>query len=210
MWTTGKQTAYENNGTGVALHEFVHYSQLLNPNMRALEHAWTFDRLVERDDKGNETMPRIMKIDFGSGESKERGFAPKDIGTHYVTKQYPRKDKSIYFNPNDDASEVMTMSMQDLFGEHGNASLGKGVTAVDGVNGKKYKDAFFDEATGKWYSDSAMTNPIENVTYTINRARGDVDKDLKSFTLGTLLVLADWSPTEGTGPGVGVQPDENN
>lgn len=210
MWTTGKQTAYENNGTGVALHEFIHYSQLLNPNMRALEHAWTFDRLVERDDKGNETMPRIMKIDFGLGESKERGFAPKDIGTHYVTKQYPRKDKSIYFNPNDDASEVMTMSMQDLFGEHGNASLGKGVTAVDGVNGKKYKDAFFDEATGKWYSDSAMTNPIENVTYTINRARGDVDKDLKSFTLGTLLVLADWSPTEGTGPGVGVQPDENN
>jgi len=203
-------TAYKNNGTGVALHEFMHYAQLLNPNMRALEHAWTFDRLVETDEKGNETMPRIMKIDFGGGESKERGFAPKGIGSHYVTKQYPRKNESIYFNPNDDASEVMTMTVQDLFGEHGNASLGKAVTAVDGVNGKKYKDAFFDESTGKWYTDAAMTNPIENITYTISRPQGDVDKDMKAFTLGTLLVLSDWSPTEGTGPGLGVQPSEDS
>jgi hypothetical protein len=208
MWSP-KPTAYENNGAGVALHEFMHYVQLLNPNARALEHAWTFDRLVETDEKGNETMPRIMKIDFGGGESKERGFAPKGIASHYLTKQYPYKNSSIYFNPNDNASEVLTMGVQDLFGEHGSSSLGKGVTAVDGASGMKYNNAFFDEATGKWFSDSAMTNPI-NVTYTINRPRGEVDKDLKAFVLGTLLVLSDWSPTEGTGPGVGVQPSKDN
>jgi hypothetical protein len=96
--------------------------------------------------------------------------------------------------------------MQDLFGEHGNSSVGRGITAVDGKTGKSYQNAFFDEKTGKWYTDSAMTNPLDNVTYTIGRPKGDVDKDMKAFALGTLLVLADWSAIEGTGPGQGVQP----
>lgn len=191
--------------TDTAGHEIQHFIQKVVPNVRALEHAWTYDRIVQNAGTPDESMPNIISL---PGKKSELTFAAPGVGESYTLKQYSRKNKGIFLNPHDNSSEVMSTIVQDLFTSPGMVSRGKGATVVSKVPGgpkKTYKNAFYDEASGEWYTDSSKTSKIDNVVGNYGRTReAGQDKNIKHFGIGLLMMMNDWSPTEGFGPGNGV------
>jgi hypothetical protein len=191
--------------TDTAGHELKHFVQKVVPNVRALEHAWTYDRIVQNAGTPDETMPNIISL---PGKKSELTFAAPGVGESYTLKQYSRKNKGIFLNPHDNSSEVLSTIVQDLFTSPGMVSRGKGATVVSKVPGgpkKTYKNAFYDEASGEWYTDASKSSKIENVVGSYGRTReSGQDKNIKHFGIGLLMMMNDWSPTEGFGPGNGV------
>ena len=191
--------------TDTAGHELQHFIQRVVPNVRAMEHAWTYDRIVQNAGTPDETMPNIISL---PGKKSELTFAAPGVGESYTLKQYSRSNKGIFLNPHDSSSEVMSTVVQDLFTNPGMVSRGKGATVVSKVPGgpkKTYKNAFYDEASGEWYTDASKSSKIENVVGTYGRTReAGLDRDVKHFGIGLLMMMNDWSPTEGFGPGNGV------
>jgi hypothetical protein len=79
------------------------------------------------------------------------------------------------------------------------------VSKVPGGAKKIYKNAFYDDATGEWYTDSSKSSKIENVVGSYGRTKeAGQDKNVKHFGIGLLMMMNDWSPTEGFGPGNAV------
>jgi hypothetical protein len=198
--------------TDTALHELTHFVQKVDPNLRALEHAQLFDLGLENPGTDQELMANVDTIP--GYKKSEQGLMIPGLTNPYQAKVYNRKNKNAVLNAEDNASEVFTMAMQDLFTAPGITSVPKNqiIRAVDPKNpGRKKsykagKDAFYDEKRGMWFSDSAMTNPIENIISISGRPKeSGVDEQFRNFAVGTLLVLNDWSATEGVGPGVGIK-----
>jgi hypothetical protein len=198
--------------TDTALHELTHFVQKVDPNLRALEHAQLFDLGLENPGTDQELMANVDTIP--GYKKSEQGLMIPGLTNPYQAKVYNRKNKNAVLNAEDNASEVFTMAMQDLFTAPGITSVPKNqiIRAVDPKNpGRKKsykagKDAFYDEKRGMWFSDEAMTNPIENIISISGRPKeSGVDEQFRNFAVGTLLVLNDWSATEGVGPGVGVK-----
>jgi hypothetical protein len=191
--------------TDTAIHEIGHGLQKIIPNLRTIEHAWLFDRSTRPDGDG------LVGVTTIPGYKKsERAMAIPGLAAPYQGKIYARSNKRVALNPEDAASEVMTMGLQDLFTKPGVTSIGRGITVIavdpkDRRKKKTYSNAYYDEKTGTWFKDSSLTNPIEDVLYQFGRRQSDgIDRDSRSLMVGTLLVLNDWSPTDGTGPGGGV------
>jgi superfamily I DNA/RNA helicase len=191
-----------NKYTDTMLHEVWHALQRAIPNLRALEHAWTYDRVSE-----NNAPLKIHKI---QGRSKELGLEANNAASPYMFRQYSSRTNGVFFNPQDTASEVATVLMQDMFTDPGYASKGSSdeMTVVGDVAGKRTKlTATYDKETESWYSDSTKATKVDNVTV-IGRSLGQgVDRDVKSLGMGLLMVLNDWSATEGVGPGNAVDTD---
>jgi hypothetical protein len=191
--------------TDTAGHELQHFVQKVVPNVRALEHAWTYDRIVQNAGTPDESMPNIISL---PGKKSELTFAAPGVGESYTLKQYSRSNKGIFLNPHDNSSEVMSTVVQDLFTSPGMVSRGKGATVVSKVPGgpkKTYKNAFYDEASGEWFTDASKSSRIENVVGHYGRTKeAGLDKNIKHFGIGLLMMMNDWSATEGFGPGNGV------
>lgn len=191
-----------NKYTDTMLHEVWHGLQRAIPNLRALEHAWTYDRVSE-----NGTPLKIHKI---QGRSKELGLEANNAASPYMFRQYSSKTNGVFFNSQDSSSEVATVLMQDMFTDPGYASKGSSdeMTVVGDIAGKRTKlTATYDKETESWYNDSTKSTKVDNVTV-IGRSSGQgIDRDIKSLGMGLLMVLNDWSATEGVGPGNAVDTD---
>ena len=198
--------------TDTALHELGHFLQKVLPNMRQLEHGYTYDRLVQNEGTEDEQLPNIMTVP--GARSSELTFAAPGLAEPYTFKQYNRRDGRAFLNPNDDASELTTTVLQDLFTAPGSMSRGRTIAViVKGEDGrpKVIANAFYDPETGTWYTNRDRKNMIEesSIKGVYGRSAEDgVDQDLKSYGLGLFLMLNDWSPTEGFGPGNAVTTPE--
>jgi hypothetical protein len=196
-------TSFDSKYTDTLVHELWHVIQAMNSNVAQLEHAWAYDRIVSTDGNGNDVMPKLEGTGR-AGSKSELGFTT--VGgtvTPYMLKQYPsRENPEEFFSPNNTFTEVSTMIMQDIFGQHGNASLGTGMKVSSGTGRSRRtydsKKLFFNETTGKWYVDEAMTDELKNPSL-FGRPEGEFDSQVKEFGMGLLLVLSDWSATEGVG-----------
>lgn len=196
--------------TDVALHELWHFVQKSDPNLRQIEDAWTYDRVVLNKGSEDETLPNIMSLDKAG---REKTFAAPGVAQPYMLKQYAETDN--FLDANDGHSEVTTVLMQDMFTSPGFASRGQGLNAlVKDPQTKKVstvKDVYYDPETGMYYEDSSMSNPIENVVGSFGRdGQEGTDTDIKSLGMGIMLALTDWDPLTGFGPGNAVEEDEDN
>jgi superfamily I DNA/RNA helicase len=199
-----------NPATDVALHELTHFTQKLDPNQRAIEHAWLYDRAVVDAGTDNERLVPIINLNKGGSE---QALAIKGMSQPYMAKAYPFLNRKAFLNPNDEASEVSTMAMQDLFTNPGIASgaYGLSVMGLDPETGEDrlYPGAFYDPETGKYYRSSSKKTEIEGIKGVFGRNRDEgTDFNVKHLATGMLLALNDWSPTEGFGPGNAVVPNE--
>jgi len=185
--------------TSTAGHEIMHFMQEVIPNLRTLEHAWSYDRLLQNKGTADETLPNIMGL---PGKKTELTFAAPGMSALYTFKQYS-KNKEIFLNPHDKSSEVASTIFEDMFTNPGYVSRSKGNTVVSKEPGKAkklYKDAVFDEATQTWYTDESLVTPIPNVVGEYGRRKSDgVDKNVKHFGIGLFMALNDWSSTGSTG-----------
>jgi superfamily I DNA/RNA helicase len=200
----GAATSDLNKATDVALHELWHFVQKTDPNLRQIEDAWAFDRIVMNPGTPEETMPNIMSLDRAG---REKTFAAPGIAQPYMLKQYA--GGSNFLDSNDGHSEVTTVLMQDMFTSPGFASRGNGLNVItkDPETKKKstIRNAYYDPETGMYYEDSSMSNPIENVVGSFGRDVADgTDEDMKSLGMGILMALTDWDPLTGFGPGNAV------
>jgi superfamily I DNA/RNA helicase len=223
--SSGKKRADQTKVTDTALHELTHFVQRTNPNLRALEHAWLYNRGLMDAGTENETMSPFSNV---PGYAKnERGFLIQGLAIPYQAKTYGRQNAKTPLNPNDTSSEVFTMAMQDLFTQAGLTSSPNGVKVIardpkDKRKKRTFFGAFFDEKTGKWmrtihWDEEANKRiepkdvPIDDVVAVYGRDYKDgIDTEARDFAMGSLLVLNDWSAVTGTGPGLGVQPKKKS
>lgn len=202
-YDTGDLGAY----TDTMLHELWHGMQRAIPNLRALEHAWSFGR-IKSENGGKTTLPKVKKI---GGRTSELGFE-SDLTEDYMLRQYDQTP-GVFFNPNDAASEVSTVLMQDMFSTPGMASRAKkeGAEVTSGLTPQTRQvisSAYYDRETDSWFTDKTKSTKLEDVVSVKNRSASQgTDKDIKALGMGLLLVLSDWSATEGVGPGNAVDND---
>jgi len=206
-----------NKHTDTALHELQHFLEEVDPNVRTVGHAWAYDRLINNAGTDKESMPNIVSI---PGTKGELTFAKEGIAAPYMNKSYDT-DGNFFLTPNSKGSEVTSVLMQDMFTNPGMASMSNGQYTVSwrmavyekgpraGQTYKKYemtRDAFYDEESDTWYKDEAKNEPIENVVSYFGRAKRDgLDRDVRSFGMGIMMMMNDWDPLTGLGPGNAVE-----
>jgi DNA polymerase III epsilon subunit-like protein/ribosomal protein S18 acetylase RimI-like enzyme len=189
------------NGNGIVrgdkkddfLHEFAHFFQGINPELIAIEHAFTYDRVRNEDG----TLKPIMEVPY-TNDVKDNSdtFSGANVVEPYIVKQYEtntakRLGARKY-------TEVLTMGIQDLFGDEsaGRSVTPTGVTIVTGKGSRRtyYSEPHMDIATGIWYTDKTMTNKIDLKKITgisgLDKS-SPTDWDFKALTIGLLLALAD-------------------
>jgi hypothetical protein len=205
-----------NKHTDTALHELQHFLEEVDPNVRTVGHAWAHDRLINNAGTDKESMPNIVSI---PGTKGELTFAKEGLASPYMNKSYETGD--FFLTPNSKGSEVTSVLMQDMFTNPGMASMSNGQYTVSwrmavyekgpraGQTYKKYemtRDAFYDEESDTWYKDEAKNEPIENVVSYFGRAKRDgLDRDVRSLGMGLMMMMNDWDPTTGFGPGNAVE-----
>jgi superfamily I DNA/RNA helicase len=206
-----------NKHTDTALHELQHFLEAVDPNLRTIGHAWAYDRLIENVGTDKESLPNIVSI---PGTKGELTFAKVGIAAPYMNKSYDTRG-NFFLTPNSMGSEVTSVLMQDMFTDPGMASMPNGQYTVSwdmipikkgpraGQLYKKYKitrDAFYDEESDSWFKDEEMNEPIQNVVSYFGRAKRDgLDRDIKSLGMGLVMMMNDWNPITGFGPGNAVE-----
>jgi hypothetical protein len=203
--TRGKRSD-QTKVTDTALHELTHFLQRTVPNFRQMEHAYTYDRAVQNPGTPEESLPNIKRI--GNGEFS---LAVPGMANDYTFKQYNRADSRAFLNPNDSASEVGTTIMQDLFTFPGIVSNPNGMVAVSkDAQGNKNVHAFVEYKGDKWIDRMTGKEITDPVIASFGRdTKAGIDRDIKSFGMGLILMLNDWSPTKGFGPGNAVETPES-
>ena len=184
------------SATDSAVHEVTHVLEHVFDNIRALQHAWLYDRSAMFPGTENETLPNFMYLpEQGLGRG-ERALATPGLALGYMAKQYP-EDKTHILNPNDGHFEVSTVLMQELASAHGVASRGRGLSVVttefnlDGSR-KSYNNVHFDPKTAQYYTDATMSTPIDNVIAAFGRDSKDgIDNDARDFIYGMIYSLSD-------------------
>jgi hypothetical protein len=194
-----------------ALHELQHFLDHVDPNSNIMAHAWLHRRAMSPD--GQTLRPTMT---WGKGET---GFAITDLESPYTSRRYERGQ--VLLDPNFRASEVNSTIMEDLFLDAGSVSrptgqwaivkkmvprvsrkTGKIVTDKDGkpVMVEKYeqvKNPFHDPKTDKWYTDESMSEELDVRDFFGRRVDAGLDRNVKHYGLGMLLMMNDWSATEG-------------
>jgi len=174
--------------TDSLLHEFWHFIQSGNKNIRALEHAWLFGRMADE----NGELPGLTAT---GSSSNEQAFAVNGLVSTYTSKQYAdMRSGGAFFHPKNAFTEVSTTLMQDLFTSVGEYSEpnGRTVKTGRGPSSRVYRNAYYDEATGVWYADSTKQERIQpRIVYGRDKSQG-IDYDFKAFGFGLLMALHDW------------------
>ena len=122
----------------------------------------------------------------------------------YTGKTYDRSVPGTVLAPGDRTDEIGTTLLESVFGTdnssfvkgQGRSVLGRdknGKVRVWSETGEQSPDipirsskGYFNEDDGKWYEDSAFSNPIEVVRQT-GRPVGETDQDAVNFILGLML-----------------------
>jgi DNA polymerase III epsilon subunit-like protein len=183
---------FRGRSTDDYLHEVWHFFQMINHDIAALEHAFSYDRIKASD---NTNIIPSMEL---YGNWVEESFSGAKVADPYTVKVYPRStSKFATFSPNNHSAEVITTTMQDLFTSPGSFSTPKGVTVKTGKgkNTTLFSDAHMDIATGIWYTDATMTTKIDPKLITGIEGldpSNDTDWDLKAFGIGLLMSLLNW------------------
>jgi hypothetical protein len=174
--------------TDSLLHEFWHFIQGGNRNIRALEHAWLYGRMTDE----NGQLPGLTAT---GASSSEQAFAVNGLASTYISKQYPDFRSGMkFFHPKNAFTEVSTTLMQDLFTSPGEYSKpGTRIAKTGrGPSTKIYKNPYYDEATGVWYADSTKKERIQPRLVYGRDSSQDIDYDFKAFGIGLLMALHDW------------------
>ena len=195
-----------------ALHELQHFLDEVDGNGNVTAHAWLHRRATGPDGK--------LRPLFGWGRG-EIGFSVDDLSSPYTTRRYERGD--IVLDPNFKANEVNSTIMEDLFLDAGSVSRPTGQMAIvkktrQRVNRKTkvpmvdaagnplmedyidlVRNPYHDKATDKWYADESMTEEL-NIREWYGRKRSEgLDRNVKHYGMGMLLMMNDWSATTGLG-----------
>jgi hypothetical protein len=183
---------FRGNSTDDYLHEVWHFFQMINHDIAALEHAFSYDRIKASD---NTNIVPAMEL---YGNWLEESFSGAKVADPYTVKVYPRStSKSATFSPHNHSAEVITTTMQDLFTSPGSFSTPKGVTVKTGKgkNTTLFSNAHMDVATGIWYTDATMKTKIDPKLITGIEgmdSSNNTDWDLKAFGIGLLMSLLNW------------------
>jgi hypothetical protein len=183
---------FRGDSTDDYLHEVWHFFQMINHDIAALEHAFSYDRIKTAD--SSNIIPSMEVYENWMEES----FSGAKVADPYTVKVYPRStSKFATFSPNNHSAEVITTTMQDLFTDPGRFSTPNGVTVKTGKGKKttRFSDAHMDIATGVWYTDATMTTKIDPKLITGIEGldpSNDTDWDLKAFGIGLLMSLLNW------------------
>ena len=183
---------FRGKSTDDYLHEVWHFFQMINHDIAALEHAFSYDRIKASDN--NNIIPSMELY----GNWVEESFSGAKVADPYTVKVYPRStSKFATFSPHNHSAEVITTTMQDLFTSPGSFSTPKGVTVKTGKgkNTTLFSDAHMDIATGIWYTDATMTTKIDPKLITGIEGMdhsNNTDWDLKAFGIGLLMSLLNW------------------
>jgi len=183
---------FRGDSTDDYLHEVWHFFQMINHDIAALEHAFSYDRIKTAD--SSNIIPSMEVYENWMEES----FSGAKVADPYTVKVYPRAtSKFATFSPNNHSAEVITTTMQDLFTDPGRFSTPNGVTVKTGKGKKttRFSDARMDIATGVWYTDATMTTKIDPKLITGIEGldpSNDTDWDLKAFGIGLLMSLLNW------------------
>jgi len=185
-----------------ALHELWHFVQKTNPDLVSAEGAYVYNRSKKVDEDGNE----IFELSTLPGYSKKEVGLVSDVSVPYSTKVYLRRNANLANNPDENATELGTTLFESVFGTYNNRAInGQGLFAVaKGPNGRPviYRDVnarntvvpdnvktgYYNSADGKWYEDSAFSNPID-VSHQVGRPVDSYDQDAVNYMLGTLLAF---------------------
>lgn len=183
---------FRGDSTDDYLHEVWHFFQMINHDIAALEHAFSYDRIKTAD--SSNIIPSMEVYEKWMEES----FSGAKVADPYTVKVYPRStSKFATFSPNNHSAEVITTTMQDLFTDPGRFSTPNGVTVKTGKGKKttRFSDAHMDIATGVWYTNATMTTKIDPKLITGIEGldpSNDTDWDLKAFGIGLLMSLLNW------------------
>jgi hypothetical protein len=156
---------------------------------------------------------------WGKGET---GFAITDLKSPYTTRRYERGE--FVLDPNFDGNEVNSTIMEDLFLDAGSVSRPNGqyaivkktrekknrrtgLTVTDPATGKPVMedyydfafDPFHDKATDKWYTDDTMSEELNVRDFYGRKKSAGLDRNVKHYGMGMLLMMNDWSATTGLG-----------
>lgn len=210
---SNRRYTYDDNttATDAAVHEVTHVLEHIIPNIKTLGHSWLYDRAAMFPGTDKETLPNYMHLP-GQGMGKgERALAVPGLALGYMAKQYP-EDKSHILNPNDGHFEVSTVLMQEIMSSFGVASRGKGLSVLttdrdEFGNRVVLENVHFDPKTARYYTDSSMQTPIDNVVAAFGRSKDDpVDNDARDFMYGLLFSLAGRPPAGGGSSTLDVPP----
>jgi hypothetical protein len=197
-----------------ALHELQHFLDLVDKNGNVAAHAWLHRRATNPD---GQTLRPIMT--WGRGET---GFAITDLKSPYTTRRYERGN--FVLDPNFDGNEVNSTIMEDLFLDAGSVSRPNGQYAIvkktrekknrktglpvmDPATGKPVQeeyydfafDPFHDKDTDKWYTDDTMSEELNVRDFYGRKKSAGLDRNVKHYGMGMVLMMNDWSATTGLG-----------
>lgn len=195
-----------------ALHELQHFLDHVDRNGNVLAHAWLHKRASGPDGKLRPLMS------WGNGET---GFAITDLKSPYTTRRYERGE--FVLDPNFDGNEVNSTIMEDLFLDAGSVSRPDGQYAivkktrpkinkktkepVIGPDGKPVMenyydfvfDPYHDAQTDKWYTDDTKSEELDVRDFYGRKKSAGLDRNIKHYGLGMLLIMNDWSAVTGLG-----------
>jgi hypothetical protein len=172
------KSAFESEYTDTMLHELWHFVQFTNPNLRAIESSYMFDKLVD---------PETGEVRYDYDTVKGYRSQDKEIGIQgmfqeeYMSKLYPKKGLNAVLNPEDESTELSTILMQGLFTNprYSGAPNGRKIYIKDGRASLTLIDSrdesitptgalpmygYYNPADGKYYKDSAFSIPVERGT----------------------------------------------
>jgi hypothetical protein len=197
-----------------ALHELQHFLDFVDQNGNVSAHAWTYRRALNAD---GQTLRPLMT--WGKGET---GFAITDLKSPYTTRRYERDN--FVLDPNFDGNEVNSTIMEDLFLDAGSVSRPNGQYAIvkktrqktnrktgapvvdkktgDPVMEDYYDfafDPFYDEKENKWYADETKAEELNVRDWYGRKKSAGLDRNVKHYGMGMLLMMNDWSATTGLG-----------
>jgi superfamily I DNA/RNA helicase len=195
-----------------ALHELQHFLDFVDNNGNKMAHAWLHRRATGPDGK--------LRPLFGWGKG-EIGFSIDDLSSPYTTRRYESGD--FVLDPNFDGNEVNSTIMEDLFLDAGSVSKPTGQIAIvkktrQKVNRKTKKpvvdsqgnpvmedyidlvaNPYHDKTTDKWYADESMTEELNVREWYGRKVSEGLDRNVKHYGMGMMLMMNDWSATEGLG-----------
>jgi hypothetical protein len=180
------KSAFGSEYTDTMLHELWHFVQFTNPNLRAVESSYMFDKLVD---------PKTGEVRYNYDSVKGYNSQDKEIGIQgmfqeeYMSKIYPKKGLNAVLNPEDESTELSTVLMQGLFTNprYSGAPNGRKIYTKDGRTSLTLIDsrdesitpigalplyAYYNPADGKYYRDSAFSIPVEKGTTKIVNTSG--------------------------------------
>lgn len=204
-----------------ALHELWHLAQSSSPDVTALETAYLYRRAAKKDENGNDVFELENMPSTATEQAPEKVLKGTGFSSPYTGRMYGENggEPGLVVNSPNAQNELGTTLIESMFGiGNDNYSQGSGRYAVardpdgsliyyldsmegagkKGINAAspRVKKGYYNEADGKWYEDSAFSNPVE-VVQTYGRPKGEADLESQNFLLGMMLRFGKRKSSDG-------------